>query len=60
MAEHRGGSGNFADNPQKASEAGNDAPSSLRTGFVFLWRFDSFPLCGDRGFMRSDSLDVRL
>ncbi|WP_337013754.1 general stress protein [Pantoea sp. AS142] len=22
MAEHRGGSGNFADNPQKASEAG--------------------------------------
>lgn len=22
MAEHRGGSGNFAENPQKASEAG--------------------------------------
>ncbi|MGD9426408.1 general stress protein [Pantoea sp. NSTU24] len=22
MAEHRGGSGNFADNPKKASEAG--------------------------------------
>ncbi|MEZ3501063.1 general stress protein [Pantoea sp. KPR_PJ] len=22
MAEHRGGSGNFSDNPQKASEAG--------------------------------------
>ena len=28
MAEHRGGSGNFADNPQKASEAGKKGEKS--------------------------------
>ncbi len=28
MAEHRGGLGNFADNPQKASEAGKKGSSS--------------------------------
>ena len=28
MADHRGGSGNFADNPQKASEAGKKGGKS--------------------------------
>ena len=37
MAEHRGGSGNFAENPEKASEAGKKAvitaaATSLMTG----------------------------
>ncbi|ADD79038.1 general stress protein YciG [Pantoea sp. PA1] len=32
MAEHRGGSGNFADNPQKASEAGKKGGKSSGTG----------------------------
>ncbi|MCX2194381.1 stress-induced protein [Pantoea agglomerans] len=32
MAEHRGGSGNFADNPQKASEAGKKGGQSSGGG----------------------------
>ncbi|GME46937.1 stress-induced protein [Pantoea agglomerans] len=32
MAEHRGGSGNFADNPQKASEAGKKGGQSSGSG----------------------------
>ncbi|WP_289367671.1 KGG domain-containing protein [Pantoea stewartii] len=32
MAEHRGGSGNFADNPQKASEAGKKGGKSSGNG----------------------------
>ena len=32
MAEHRGGSGNFADNPQKASEAGKKGGQSSDGG----------------------------
>ena len=32
MAEHRGGSGNFADNPQKASKAGKKGGKSSGTG----------------------------
>lgn len=32
MAEHRGGSGNFADNPQKASEAGKKGGQSSSGG----------------------------
>lgn len=33
MAEHRGGSGNFADNPQKASEAGKKGGQSSGGNF---------------------------
>ncbi|MEG3110602.1 MULTISPECIES: KGG domain-containing protein [unclassified Pantoea] len=32
MAEHRGGSGNFAENPQKASEAGKKGGQSSGGG----------------------------
>ncbi|KAF6628379.1 stress-induced protein [Pantoea sp. EKM10T] len=32
MAEHRGGSGNFADNPQKSSEAGKKGGQSSGGG----------------------------
>ena len=32
MANHRGGSGNFADNPQKASEAGKKGGQSSGGG----------------------------
>ena len=32
MAEHRGGSGNFADNPQKASAAGKKGGQSSGGG----------------------------
>ncbi len=32
MAEHRGDSGNFADNPQKASEAGKKGGKSSGNG----------------------------
>jgi len=35
MAEHRGGSGNFADNPQKASEAGKKGGQSSGGGGNF-------------------------
>lgn len=33
MAEHRGGSGNFAENPQKASEAGRKGGQSSGGNF---------------------------
>ena len=32
MAEHRGGSGNFAENPEKASEAGKKGGQNSRRG----------------------------
>lgn len=32
MAEHRGGSGNFKDDPQKASEAGKKGGQSSSSG----------------------------